>query len=66
MILELFSVDAKVPQINFSFDLKRLGLSYDYSYTANDFEKLAYMTRFFSSVGFVMVLINLTNKILKK
>ena len=66
LILELFSVDAKVPQINFSFDLKRLGLSYDYSYTANDFEKLAYMTRFFSSVGFVMVLINLTNKILKK
>lgn len=66
LILELFSVDAKVPQINFSFDLKRLGLSYDFSYTANDFEKLAYMTRFFSSVGFVMVLINLTNKILKK
>lgn len=66
LILELFSVDAKVPQINFSFDLKRLGLSYDYSYTANDFQKLAYMTRFFSSVGFVMVLINLTNKILKK
>lgn len=66
LILELFSVDAKVPQVNFSFDLKRLGLSYDYSYTANDFQKLAYMTRFFSSVGFVMVLINLTNKILKK
>lgn len=66
LILELFSVDAKVPQINFSFDLKRLGLSYDFSYTANDFQKLAYMTRFFSSVGFVMVLINLTNKILKK
>lgn len=66
LILELFSVDAKVPQINFSFDLKRLGLSYDFSYTANDFEKLAYMTRFFSSVGFVMILINLTNKILKK
>lgn len=66
LILEIFSVDAKVPQIDFSFDLKRLGISYDYSYTANDFEKLAYMTRFFSSVGFVMVLINLTNKILKK
>lgn len=66
LILELFSVDAKVPQVNFSFDLERLGLSYDYSYTANDFQKLAYMTRFFSSVGFVMVLINLTNKILKK
>lgn len=66
LILELFSVDAKVPQVNFSFDLKRLGLSYDYSYTANDFQKLSYMTRFFSSVCFVMVLINLTNKILKK
>lgn len=66
LILELFSVDAKVPQINFSFDLKRLGLSYDFSYTANDFQKLSYMTRFFSSVGFVMVLINMTNKILKK
>lgn len=66
LILELLSVNPETPQVHFKFDLARLGMSYDYSYTANDFEKLAYMTRFFSSVGFVLLLINFTNKILKK
>lgn len=66
LILELLSVNPETPQVHFKFDLARLGMSYDYSYTANDFEKLAYMTHFFSSVGFVLLLINFTNKILKK
>lgn len=66
LILELLSVNPETPKVHFKFDLARLGMSYDYSYTANDFEKLAYMTRFFSSVGFVLLLINFTNKILKK
>ena len=66
LILELLSVNPETPQVHFKFDLARLGMSFDYSYTANDFEKLAYMTRFFSSVGFVLLLINFTNKILKK
>lgn len=66
LILELLSVDPQTPQVHFKFELKRLNMSYDYTYVADDFAKLAYMTRFFSSVGFVLLLINFTNKILKK
>lgn len=66
LILELLSVDPQTPQVHFKFELKRLNMSYDYIYVADDFAKLAYMTRFFSSVGFVLLLINFTNKILKK
>ena len=66
LILELLSVDPQTPKVHFKFELKRLNMSYDYTYVADDFTKLAYMTRFFSSVGFVLLLINFTNKILKK
>ena len=66
LILELLSVDPQTPQVHFKFELERLNMSYDYTYVADDFAKLAYMTRFFSSVGFVLLLINFTNKILKK
>ncbi len=66
LVYELLSVSPKVPQVEFHFELARLGISYDYLYTANDFQKLAYVTRFFSSIGFVILLINLTEKMLKK
>lgn len=66
LIYEILAVDPKIPQVDFHFELARLGIKYDYTYVADDFTKLAYITRFFSSVGFVILLINLTNKMLKK
>lgn len=66
LIYELLSVEPQVPEINFHFSIDRLGFSYDFSYVADDFQNLAYITRFFSSIGFVILLINLTNKMLKK
>ena len=66
LVYEILAVTPQIPEVVLHFDLARLGISFDYTYTANDFQKLAYVTRFFSSIGFVILLINLTDKMMKK